>query len=85
MDGELYEDTEGGGSDQHIFGVGGALCDLSNCFRVRGLSTDDRTWCTSFGGGDSNIYFLSFLVEFGYFLVGVVASGMSSCAAVRIL
>lgn len=32
--GELYHDVAGGGQDSHTFGVDGALCDMSECYRV---------------------------------------------------
>lgn len=32
--GEVYQNAEGGGQDYHTFGVGGALCGMSDCYRV---------------------------------------------------
>lgn len=33
-DGEAIPGASGGGTDRHSFGVGGALCELSNCYQV---------------------------------------------------
>ena len=34
MGGEPYQDVQGGGQDFHTFGVGGAMCGMSTCYRV---------------------------------------------------
>lgn len=50
VDGELYQGVEGGGQDRHEFGVGGALCGLSDCYRVRSFPNllDGVPMCNAF-------------------------------------
>ncbi|CAM9590032.1 unnamed protein product, partial [Ectocarpus sp. 12 AP-2014] len=49
--GEVYQNAAGGGKDYHSFGLGGALCGMSDCYRLCYEEHDDRDAdeCKSFG------------------------------------
>ncbi|CAM9468298.1 unnamed protein product [Ectocarpus sp. 6 AP-2014] len=49
--GEVHQSAEGGGQDYHTFGLGGALCGMSDCYRLCYEEHDDRDAdeCKSFG------------------------------------
>lgn len=50
--GEIHQSAQGGGADQHSFGVGGALCDMSSCYAVSGSTpTDGGVFVDSRGTG----------------------------------